>query len=566
MKPLVALCGVCLLWAGCTAAHYRKSADQETAAAIAEKGPLVPNMDPQFSIAPRESLALTNLPISTNSVPFLGPEAEKERDAQVVSLEKALEIATIHSRVYQSSKEQLYLTALDLTLSRHAFAPLFSAGGAARAIADTVQTIEFEPDPSNPGQIKPVLSDNLAEEHRISLSGRVGGEWLIRDLGRISAAFSTDFLRFLTGDPRVVTSSQLGATFTRPLLRNAGYKSEEESLIQAERDLLYALREFVRFRKGFSVQVATAYYGVLGNRDAVRNSHLNRQSSLRAAERTRALAREGRTTQADLGRLEQQELSSESAWINAIRAYQRSLDDFKILLGVPVETRLVLLDDDLRALRIEHPELTVAEAIEIALAARLDFANLRDEVQDAERKVKLAADRLKPGLDLVSTVTLNSEEVTRGFALPDPERYRWSAGLDLDLPLERKAERNQYRFALIAQDRAGRALVQRHDEIVLEVRESWRTLEQARRNYEIAELGVKLAERRVEEQNLLAELGRAKAQDQVDAQNDLVKSLDARTQALVGHTIARLEFWNRMGILYIKANGTWKDLNHELTP
>src|SRR5205814_3384712 len=47
---------------------------------------------------------------------------------------------------------------------------------------------------------------------------------------------------------------------------------------------------------------------------------------------------------------------------------------------------------------------------------------------------------------------------------------------------------------------------------------------------------VKIAERRVEEQNLLAELGRAKAQDQVDAQNDLVSSKNQRTQALVGHT------------------------------
>jgi hypothetical protein len=64
----------------------------------------------------------------------------------------------------------------------------------------------------------------------------------------------------------------------------------------------------------------------------------------------------------------------------------------------------------------------------------------------------------------------------------------------------------------------------------------------------------------VEEQNLLAELGRAKAQDQVDAQNDLITSKNQLTQALVAHTIARLQFWNNMGILYIKDSGQWEDV------
>ena len=107
--------------------------------------------------------------------------------------------------------------------------------------------------------------------------------------------------------------------------------------------------------------------------------------------------------------------------------------------------------------------------------------------------------------------------------------------------------------------------MQRRDEIELQVRESWRTLEQARRTYQISEIGVKLAERRVEEQELLAELGRAKAQDQVDAQNALVSSMDQRTQALVTHTIARLQFWNNMGILYIKDNGQWEEVQNAKT-
>ena len=561
-----------MLWLGCAVAlagcftdHYRRSADQDVYKLIAGKSPLVTNMDSRFTIEQTNLLTLGDLPATAPAAEFLGPAGEMERDACVLSLEKALDTAVKHSRVYQSSKEQLYLTALSLTLSRHQFAPLFSGSGQADYAVQTEQAVDLVPDPANPGEYKTVLSDNLAEQQSVSGSGRVGVSWLIRDLGRISAAFTTDFLRYLSGDPRTVTSSQIGATFTRPLLRNAGYKADIENLTQSERDLLYQLRDFTRFRKDFSVQIASAYYGALGNRDAARNAFLNLQSSRRSADRTRALAAEGRTTQSDLGRLEQQELSSESAWLNAVRVYQRALDDFKLLLGIPVETRLVLDDRELQQLQIRHPDFKVDDAIQVALAARLDYQNLRDEQEDRARKVGLAASWLLPQLDLAASASMASAEESHGVALPDPQRYRWNAGLELDLPLERTLERNNYRAALIAQERSARALVQRRDEIELQIRDSWRTLEQARRTYEISEIGVSLAERRVEEQELLAELGRAKALDQVDAQNALLSSKDQRTQALVAHTIARLQFWNHLGILYIKDNGQWEEIDNATT-
>jgi outer membrane protein TolC len=557
--------GGLLVAGGCTNRQYRASADKEVYGAIAGKTPAVPNTERHFTIDQTNAFSLQGLPVSDKMEGSLGPAAASERGAHVLSLEKALATAVKCSRTYQDSREKLYLTALSLTLSRHAFTPLFTAGGTGDYQVQTEEAVALVPDPANPGETKVITSDNLAEQHSLHGTGKVGVEWLIRDVGKISAALTTDFLRFLTGDPRTVTSSALGATFSRPLLRNSAYKTEQENLTQAERDLLYELRSFVSFRKGFSVQVAKAYYGVLGNRDRVRNSFLNLQSSRRTAERTRALASEGRTTQSDLGRLSQQELSAESTWVDAIRSYKRALDDFKFQLGLPVAIQLMLDDRDLQQLTIRHPEIDITNSIRVALAARLDYQNVNDQYADSQRQTVLAADRLKPQLDLVASGGINSVQEIRGFALPDPQRYHWNAGLDVDLPLNRKAERNGYRSALIAEAKAARTVAQRQDEIEQQVRESWRTLEQAKRTYEISEIGVKLAERRVEEQELLAQLGRAKAQDQVDAQNDLANSMNQRTQALVDHTIARLQFWNDMGILFIKENGQWEEPNHAKT-
>jgi outer membrane protein TolC len=556
-------CGALSFWlglAGCTTNYYRNSADKETYGLIKEKTPQVRDMDPAFTIEQTNAISLGGLQVATNVYDFLGPTGEREQDARVLTLEDALGIAVRHSRNYQSRKEQLYLSGLSLTQIRHDFAPIFSAVGNTDYSVQTEQATTVGIDEIT-GEPTVIVSDTLVEQQRVGASGTINASWLIRDVGRISTAFTADFLRFITGDRTIATSSQLSATFLRPLLRDAGFKQQTEVLIQAERQLLYDLRDFTQFRKDFSVQIATAYYNVLGNRDTVRNSFLNLQSSRKNAERTRALAQEGRITQSDLGRLEQQELSAESVWINAIRSYRQALDNFKIQLGLTVDENIVLDDRELEALRIHHPEITVDDSIRVALAARLDYMNTKDELDDSVRKVDLAVNLLKPRVDLSASVVVNSDpNDNTGFPVPDFDRYRWNAGLTIDPGLDRKSERNVYRAALISRNRAARAVEQQEDEIKLQVRDSWRTLDQAKRNYEISEIGVKLAERRVEEQNLLAELGRAKAQDQVDSQNDLINSKNQLTQALVTHTIARLQFWNNMGILYIKDNGQWEEV------
>jgi len=530
-----------LALAGCSARHYRLSADKEVYATINQKAPFVTNMEPKFTIEQTNHLDLSGLRTVIETNAFLGAAAASELGAGVLSLEEALALAVRYSRTYQDNKEQLFLTALSLTLARHQWTPLFSAGGSG--------SVNYERS----------TSDNLAENYNAHGTGSGGLDWLIRDIGKISVAATTDFLRYLAGSPNTVSSSQIGLTFTHPLLQNAGYQVELENLTQAERDLMYQLRSFVLFRKSFSVQTAAAYYGVLSNRDAARNSYLNWQSSRHAAERTRALAAEGRTTQTDLGRIEQQELSAENGWIDAVRTYQSALDNFKIQLGLPVEAKVVLDDRELAILTIRQPKMGAEDAIKVALAARPDYQTAADQVAYSARKVKVAQNQLKTQLDFVATGGLQGGPQNSGFARPGFAHSYWSAGANVNLPLDRQAERNNYRAALISQEQATRARDLLRDTISQQVRESWRSLEQARRNYEISQIGVKLAERRVEEQELLADLGRARALDQVDAQNALLSSKDQLTQALVSHTIDRLQFWYNLGILYIKDHGQWED-------
>ena len=69
----------------------------------------------------------------------------------------------------------------------------------------------------------------------------------------------------------------------------------------------------------------------------------------------------------------------------------------------------------------------------------------------------------------------------------------YTVGLDIDLDPDKKQERNAYRAALIAHQRAERDLELDTDNIKLAINTDYRSLGQARRQFDISKLGVELA-------------------------------------------------------------------------
>jgi outer membrane protein TolC len=404
----------------------------------------------------------------------------------------------------------------------------------------------------------------IMDERSVDGQASIGFNLLLKGGGQIATTLTSNFLRFLTGDPRVTTSSVLTATFTQPLIRGAGARVNAEFLTRSERNTLYQLRNFTRFRKVFAVQIAASYYQVLQARDQASNSFRAYEAFSITTARDRAQAAEGRLTLTELGITEQGLLNAETQWVNSVRAYKRALDQFKIQLGLPTDARVILDESELEGLRERGPidfPVSAEDAILVALASRLDYFTARDQRDDALRFIYVAANNLKMDLDLVMTGVVNSDPGSDEFNTLDFDRAQWTGGFDIDLPLNRKAERNAYVAALISHRRAERELQLAQDTIKLEIRDAWRRLDQALKNYETARNSRDLSERRFDNQTLLQELGRATARDLVEARNDLTDAENDVTAALVSHTVARLEFWRDMGILFIKESGQWEDIS-----
>ena len=523
MRPLpllaLPLAALPVLLAACSASDYREDADRQVYGILGEAAEHVTGTPKTFDI---------DRPTDT-----LRTRLEQEPELEVVlDLPAALDVAAENSRDFQRQKELLYLAALDLTGEQHEFALRFSggAGGDVSGVGDDTADAS-------------IRSDLFAS--RNTASG-----------GRIVASFVNSFLKDLLTGGSFNGASVLGLTLTQPLLRGAGERIAREPLTQAERDVVYAMRTFERFRATFSVRVVAEYYGLLEQIQNLESEEKNVESTRLNRERVEALVEASRRPPVDLDRVRTDELSAQDRYNNAQASLNAALDRIKLTLGLPTDARLQLdLDEleNLRRLEIEPIEMTPAEAIDLALARRLDYRVRVDDVEDAGRRVMVAENALESSLDFSAALSVPSEA---GQPLDiDWSQVGWSIGFDLDLALDRLPERNAYRSALINMAATIRARELAEDQVKAEVRDALRQLQRTYTSYQIQSAALEVAESREERARLLLEAGRSDTLALVDATRALLAARLDLAGAIVDYAVARLELLRDLEGLVLEPKG-----------
>jgi outer membrane protein TolC len=514
---------------GCKPARYRASADKEVYGILQAKQQQTFGKTNGFTI---------DTPYSAREPNTVPPTEILQDRAQGSTLRPAvaevLQLALKQSRDYQFRKEALYLSALTLTRERHEFRPNPFARGAA------------------------YLTRQADGERTARATTDLGFDQLLKNGASLGVTLANDFLRYYTGDGRRSASTLLSLNFIQPLLRGAGRSIAAENLTQAERNVIYELREFGRFENTFAVDIVSSYYRLLQQKDTVRNEYNNFRSLTLARERAEALARD-RFSGLQVDQAKQDELSARNRYLVATRNYQALLDEFKIRLGLPLGTTVSLTDAALGELKDLGPVpvlVTEHDAYASAIQHRLDLRNHIDRFEDSQRKVKVAANRLKADLRFVADAAIASDPPD-DYANFDFDHYRASAGIELDLPVDRLRERNEYRASLIAFERQIRALALALDDVRDNVREGLRNLQQIRQSYVIQTSAADVAQRRVEAATLSLQAGRAQIRDLLEAQNALVDAQNAVTRTLVDYHVARWRFLIDIGVLDTGADRFW---------
>jgi len=565
-RNLAAVVCLAALAAGCSPAYYTADADREVYGIVADTNAATLGRVHEFTVRPTVDVpAMLDGVRSKPRIPAPAapkdPEAaaEEEADGQAafesvvperlpppvpepgpdavrLTMADALRLAVRASRDYQAEKETVYLTALALTFQRYLFRPQPFATG----------TVDFANEEAD------------GRQRSWSPTASVGVSQALADGAVIAGSIGITALKYLNRELGDTVDSALDFSLTQPLWRGAGRRIVQENLLQAQRNTVYAVRTFARFEQTFAVSIASQYLRVLQQRDVVMNSWQSYLSLKRGRERAEWLAQAERLAEFEVDEALQDELTAYNRWVVERENYTNDLDAFKMTLGIPVTTEIALEPRELARLSaagLRQHDIDLTDATAKALATRLDLANIRDGLEDANRRITIAEDDLKGEVDLVASIGYASRSNRPQSARIALSRGDYVVGFDIDLPVDRLSERNALREAQITRQAAARALDLATDDVILDVRRACRTLDQARESYKIQRRSVALAERRVNSTQMLLQAGRATQRNVLDAEDALLRARNALTGALVTHTIAGLEFERDVGTLVVDEEG-----------
>ena len=592
---------------GCAPSDYRSKADKIATDIIQEKQKQALGHTEEFGIE-RPSDILRRRLLVGQSLPYSGdaslgtdklrpikhwpesgyPCAVSSADVNItvepnkpvkLSLIDTLQVGARNSSEYQSQKEAVFQKALSLDLERSKFRNIFSA------------------------QVKSNLSMDTTGDSTFSELDTSGTAGLTRKLENgidLGTTLVIDLANLLTQGGASSLGLSVDTSVLIPLLRGAGRHIVTEPLTQAERNVVYQIWIFERYKHTFAVSIAQDYFSVLQQMDQVTNAQENYRSAIASARWSRRRGDAGRIREIEVDQAVQRELIARNSWISAQERLKSSLDSFKNTIGLPTDARIELDPNDLEQLRgrankileqirtapqgqtsetappADAPvelvpasyedagplEMNEPVAVKLALENRLDLHLAVGKVYDAQRQVVVKADALGAELilngraDFGGSPSASADDVSLDF-----DKGRYTALLSLDLPIERTKERNDYRNSLIDLERATRTVQTLEDQIKLFIRNELRTLLESRESLKIQAQSVVVAEKRVRSSNLFLEAGRIEIRNLLEAQDSLLSAQNQLTAAVVNYRTAELELQRDLGLLKVNEKGLWQEFS-----
>lgn len=453
-----------------------------------------------------------------------------------LSLLDALRLAQRQGREYLSAEEDYLLTAIGLLVERHRWGP--------RLFADSSVSVSGDGDD---GRFENALGvvNSLRVTQRLPYGGNVEARWVWEATEQLRSSVSGQYRQ----------SSALVLSGDVPLLRGSGMPAREDR-IQAERNVVYAAREFEDFRRAYFVSIALDYFRLIQTINELQNRIRQIQSLELFVAGEQARYRAGRRSEFQVNQARNQLINARSQLSSAREQYTLQLDRFKVRLGIPIEHPVQLVA---ATIDVPEPATTIEAATESALRYRLDLQNRRDQYLDSRRDVLNARNDLLPDLDLSGSVRIpTDDDVREGGLAIDPDELSWQTALTLSLPLDRRIERLQLRQALVRLERARRSLEEFTDNVVLDARRRVREIDLARFRLELAEASVQINERRLDEVRLKE--AETDVRDRLEAETDLLDAQNRRAQAITDLRVAILNYLETIGQLRVAPDGSLEAL------
>jgi len=306
----------------------------------------------------------------------------KDQDGNVLlNRETAIQIALVNSPEYLTALENIYMSALNVSLRRYDFDVHYGLGGGIDYSAYSTGSGMMGVNSYAKGQKYTALGGTMAASLANSVVWTVGG-----DSGKSG-----------------ISSTLLNMSLVQPLLRNYGRAYALENLTSSERAFICNLRTMERFRQGFYVNTmvggmslsapgtggstsipgvegtlssAGNLYGLIYTQLQLANQKQNVNDLQYSMDRMEALYMADRLERTQVDQTRQSLLSAQISLMTAENTYQNSLDQYKMTIGLPPGMKVVVEDDMLEPFILISPEIT---------RMRKDLADYQRDLRNGHR-------------------------------------------------------------------------------------------------------------------------------------------------------------------------------------
>lgn len=369
---------------------------------------------------------------------------------------------------------------------------------------------------------------NIQDESEQNYSVNVSKLWRYGTLTSVTPSYRSN-----DEDDIEVTFS-----LSQPLLRGAGTTVVLHPLYEARRNTISQLRFLETAKEQLVLDVVVTFYQIIR---LEREVELHESSAVRMEKSVvSAQARQKRdmASEQDVLRAQIQLAQTLDVLEGAREGLQNTKDRLKSMLALPSDFDLKIEDS------LEHGpiEIDPQEALDHALAYRLELREAWDRIADARRRVSVARNSMWP------TVNLLLEASTPiGHNAGD---FSWFAGVGGTSTIDRARERADLVGAQIDQEIAKRSFTLTRDNVIIQVRDVISSLNKSRVRISIQRRNVEQSRRSVQLASLRFERGMVDNLELIRAEEDLLRAELDRLSAITDYIVAQYRLKAATGTLF----------------
>ncbi len=328
----------------------------------------------------------------------------------------------------------------------------------------------------------------------------------------------------------------------------------EGSFAQAKESLNATLSRNEGIKQSLILQINQAYYDVLQYQALVKVSEQNLARAQENTQRTKDFVEAGSLIPADVATAEVQEANQRLNLLNNQNSLQIAQAGLPRLVGLDPGVLITVAEDEAYQLyqqrgTIERIEMSIEEAIQIALNNRPEFQEIQAQLKQQEWTLTLAKLQRWPRLNADVDYNVNLDNYLR-----ERENFSdfrsWSAGISLNFTLfdggilgNRVKELNMQ----LEQRREDASDLERS--VALDVRQAYLTLKRNEATVDISKTQVTNAQLSLDVIQGRFEVDKAILLELLNAQTEYARVLTNQVNAFYDYKIAQTRLQDAMGVL-----------------